>query len=142
MGSWGVRSDENDRAADALDAGFERVHGPKYDDLMEDGNPLTVDQIQRQLANPATLLAALESLREDVGAVEDEYDDEDRLGYVGVVVRHVELGVAIPPEVRDRALAWLRDEAIEWEEATVRRLRKAKEVDLLGRASVDAGPRI
>ena len=27
MGHWGVKSFENDDAADALDAGFDRVHG-------------------------------------------------------------------------------------------------------------------
>jgi hypothetical protein len=27
MGYWGVKSYENDEAADALDAGFDRVHG-------------------------------------------------------------------------------------------------------------------
>ena len=27
MGHWGVKSYEHDEAADALDAGFDRVHG-------------------------------------------------------------------------------------------------------------------
>jgi hypothetical protein len=40
--------------------------------------------------------------------------------------------VPIPPDVRDRALAFLRDEPIDWEEATARRLRRDKEIRLLG----------
>ncbi len=131
MGHWGVRSDENDEAADALDAGFERVHGATYDDLMDDGNPLTVDQVQRRLAGPETLAAALGALREAIGAPEAEWDEVDRLAFAGVVVRHAELGVPVPAEVRERALAWLRDESIEWDEATARKLRRRKEIDLL-----------
>jgi len=135
MGQWGVRSDENDEAADALDAGFERVHGSTYEDLMDDGNPMTVDQVHRQLASPATLLAALGALREEVGLPEEDWDEVERLGFAGVVVRHAELGVPIPAGERERALAWLGDEAIDWEEATARRLRREKEIDLLARAS-------
>ena len=134
MGHWGVRSDENDEAADALDAGFDAVHGSAYDDLMDDGNPMTIDQIHRQLANPETLAAALRSVRETIGLPEADWDEVERLGFAGVVVRHAELGVPIPAEERDHALAWLRDEAIEWEAATARMLRRAKEIDLLSRA--------
>ena len=47
-----------------------------------------------------------------------------------VVVR--ELGVAIPEQWRARALDWLEHEEIEWEEATARRLRRQKEMALLG----------
>ena len=59
MGHWGVKSYENDDAADALDLGFQRVAGTAYDDLMDDRNPLTFDQVQRKLAGPETLAAAL-----------------------------------------------------------------------------------
>ncbi len=52
MGHWGVRSYENDEAADALDEGFQRVHGDAYEELMDDRNPLTPEQIHRKLANP------------------------------------------------------------------------------------------
>ncbi len=41
MGHWGVKSYEHDDAADALDAGFDRVHGAQYEELMDDRNPLT-----------------------------------------------------------------------------------------------------
>jgi len=51
MGSWGVRSYENDEANDALDRGFEKVHGDLYDELMDDRNPLTPEQIQARLAS-------------------------------------------------------------------------------------------
>ena len=132
MGQWGVRSFENDDAADALDAGFERVHGAIYDDLMDDRNPSTPGQIERKLANGATLAAALEACREAVGRPWDAWDEVERLGYVGVVVRHAELGVPIPAEARDRAVEWLVDESIDWDEATARKLRRQKEIDLLG----------
>ena len=131
MGHWGVRSYENDGAGDALDAGFARVHGVAYEDLMDDSNPLTVDQVQQRLADPATLAAALDALGEEVGRPIGEWDEVERLAYAGVVVRHAELGVPTPGEVRERALAFLRDEPIEWEEATARRLRRDKEIRLL-----------
>lgn len=131
MGHWGVRSYENDDADFAIDAGLERVHGDAYVDLMDDGNPLTIDQIQKKLASPATLDAALAYLYDELGALGDDWEDESRLAYCGVVVRHAELGVAIPEEVRLRALGWLRSEEIDWEEATIRRLRREREVELL-----------
>lgn len=133
MGHWGVKSYENDDAADAVDAAFERVHGDAYDDLMDDRNALSFDQVQEQLASPETLAAALEILRETVGAdlSFEDWDDAERLGLVGVVVRHAEFGVPVPPEWLDRAIDWLEHESIEWDEATVRGLRRAKEIDLL-----------
>jgi hypothetical protein len=131
MGHWGVRSYENDDAGDALDAGFARAHGQTYEDLMDDANPLTPEQVQQKLAGPATLDASLAALCTEVDAGFGEWDEEARLAYAGVVVRHAELGVPIPPDVRDRALAVLRDEPIDWEEATARRLRRDKEIRLL-----------
>ena len=128
MGHWGVKSYENDDAADALDAGFACVHGDFYDDLMDDGNPITPEQIQQKLANPETLAASIEAMTGEVG---EHWDDEARLAFAGVVIRFVELGVAIPDEVRRRAVGYLKDEPIEWEEATARRLRRDKEIRLL-----------
>lgn len=133
MGSWGVRSYENDDADFALDAGFDRVHGAAYEDLMEDDNPLTIDQIQRQLANVATLEAAVGALCTEVDRPWDDWEDESRLAFAGIVVRHAELKVPIPDDWRARAVAWLRDEAIEWDEATARRLRRERELELLDR---------
>jgi hypothetical protein len=135
MGHWGVASYENDGAADALDAAFERVHGERYNDLMDDRNPLSFDEIQGQLASPETLAAAIEALREEVGPETgwDDWDDLDRLAFVGVVVRHLEFGVPISDEHRARALDWLEHEAIDWDEGTLRRLRKARETALLTR---------
>ncbi len=131
MGHWGIRSYENDDAADALDAGFARAHGDAYDELMDDHNPLSPEQIQQKLAGPATLEAAVEALREAVGRPWEEWDEVDRLAFVGVIVRHAELGVPIPDDHRDRAAGWLRDETAEWDEATARRLRRQKEIDLV-----------
>jgi len=135
MGQWGIRSYENDEADFALDAGFDRVHGSTYEDLMDDRNPMTVEQIQRKLADDRTLAAALEAIREEVGLPWEEWGEEERLGFAGVVVRHAELGIPIPAEWRDRAAGWLRDESIEWEEETARELRRRKEIDLLSARS-------
>ena len=131
MGSWGVRSYENDDADFAIDAGMEAVHGSTYEDMMDDHNPLTIDQIQQRLANSATLAAAIANYTSEVDRPWDDWDDEQRLGFVGIVVRHAELKVAIPAEWRDRALAWLRDEQVEWDEVTARKLRREREIELL-----------
>jgi hypothetical protein len=133
MGHWGVKSFENDDASDALDAGFDRVHGSAYDDLMDDRSPLTFDQVQKKLANSETLAAALAALNETIEAPIEEWDDLDRLAFAGIVVRHAEFGVPIPDEARLRALDWLEREEIDWEEATARRLRREKEIALLRR---------
>ncbi len=37
----------------------------------------------------------------------------------------------ISDDWRDRAIEWLRDEPIEWEEATSRKLRLQKEIELI-----------
>jgi hypothetical protein len=132
MGHWGVKSYENDDAADALDAGFDRTHGALYEELMADENPLTTEQVERRLANAETLTRAVEALVESVDLPFEEWDEVERLAFAGVVVRHAELGVAIPDEWRARALDWLAHEEIEWEEATARRLRRQKEMALLG----------
>src|SRR5438270_905105 len=114
MGHWGVKSFENDDADEALDAGFDRVHGATYDDLMDDRNRLTFDQVQQQLAGPETLAAALGALEEAVGRPREDWDEVERLAYAGVVVRHAEFGVPIPDDVRARAVDWLEHEAIDW----------------------------
>jgi hypothetical protein len=136
MGHWGVKSYENDGAADALDAGFDRVHGRQYEELMDDRNPLTYEQVQQRLADPQTFEASLAALWDSVGraAAPESWDDETRLALVGIVVRHAELGVPIAEAWRARALDWLEREAIEWHEATARGLRRRKEIDLLRRA--------
>jgi hypothetical protein len=136
MGHWGVKSYENDAAADALDAGFDRVHGRRYEELMDDRNPLTIDQIHKQLASPATLAAALQELGNENGEDPEAWDEEARLAYCGVVVRHAELGVPVPDEIAARALRWLEHEDIDWHEATRRRLRREAEIRLL-----QSGPR-
>jgi hypothetical protein len=131
MGQWGVKSYEGDDAADAVDAGLDRVHGQAYDDLMDDSNPLTVEQVQQQLVRPETLAAAVEALQQTFGPDLTTWDDEARLAFAGVVVLHAELGLSIPDDWRRLAIDWLEHEEIEWEEATARRLRRQKEIELL-----------
>ena len=67
MGYWGVKSYEHDEATDALDAGFDRVHGARYEELMDDRNPLSFEQVQQKLANPQTLDASIDAMRELLG---------------------------------------------------------------------------
>jgi hypothetical protein len=138
VGYWGIKSYENDDANDALDAGFEDVHGDLYEELMDDGNPLSVDQIQKRLAEGRTLAAAVAALEEMVGAKltgpAESWDEAARLGFAGVVVRHAELGVAIPEDLRTLAIDWLEHEDLEWDEETKRHLRREKEISLLRRA--------
>ena len=107
------------------------MHGAAYEALKDDRNPLTSDQVHQQLADAATLAAALDALAESVGGSFDDWDEVERLAYAGVVVRHAELGVPIPDDARARALEWLENEEIEWDEATLRRLRRDKEMALL-----------
>lgn len=137
MGHWGVKSYENDEADDALDAGFDRVHGETYEELMDDNNPLAFEQVQAKLANPQTLEAAIEAVREleEPETSLDAWDEITRLALAGVVVRHAELGVPIPDEWRTRVITWLENEEIEWQEATVRGLRRQKEITMLRKAS-------
>jgi hypothetical protein len=137
MDYWGVKSYENDDSGDALDAGFDRVHGARFEELMDDRNPLSFEQVQAKLANPQTLMASIAALQESLPLTDppEEWDETARLALAGVVVRHAELGVPIPPEWLTRVIDWLENEDVEWEEATARRLRRQKEIKLLRRAA-------
>ena len=134
MGHWGVKSYENDEAADAIDAALERVHGDAYDALMDDRNPLTFDQVQEQLASPETLAAAVEALARG-GRADTPFDDWDEVERLGV-----RRGRRPPRRVRragPRRLARPGDRLARnrgdrlGDEATVRRLRRQKEIALL-----------
>lgn len=141
MGAWGVKSYEVDEAADALDAGFDRVHGRRYEELMDDRNPLPFEEVQRRLANPTTLAAALAALAEEFGPDRDDWGELARLAFAGVVVRHAELGVPVPGDVRDLAVTWLETEDLDWGcEETKRRLRREREIALLRRPGSGGGP--
>ncbi len=135
MGCWGVKSYEIDEAADALDAGFDHVHVKLYEDLMDDRNPLTFEQVQERLADVRTLEAAITALVAALRLLEpaETWDAVARLALAGIVVRHAELKVPIPEPWRSRAIDWLEHEAIEWDEATARGLRRKKEIALLRR---------
>jgi hypothetical protein len=147
MGHWGVKSYENDDAGDALDAGFEEVHGALYEKLMDDRNPLTFEQVQKRLADTRTLVAAVAALEQMIGSTPQvqsaDWDESARLALAGIVVRHAECGVQVPPDLLARALQWLGDEEIQWENKTKRQLRKNKEIALLRRclgASSETAP--
>ena len=133
MGQWGLASYEGDDAADALDRAFEAVHGSAYESLMDDHDPLPFEAIQAKLANPETLAAAVSALEAAFSEPPESWDEEQRLAFCGVVVRHRELGVPIPEPLRLRALEWLRAETIEWEEEAERSARRAAEIEALGR---------
>jgi hypothetical protein len=141
MDYWGVKSYENDGAGDALDAGFDRAHGELYEKLMDDRNPLSFEQVQERLADARTLEASIAALQESLAPSQpEEWDEMARLALAGIVVLHAELRVPIPDAWLKRAIDWLENEDIEWEEATVRRLRRQKEINLLGRGTAGAGP--
>jgi hypothetical protein len=131
MGHWGVRSFEVDEAAEAIDSAFDHVHGEAYDDLMSDRNPTPPEEIHKQLANPATLDAALSILREEHGDDLNSWDELARLAFCGVVVLHAELGVPIPEDLRDRATSWLELEELDWDPQPKRDARRRREIELL-----------
>ena len=136
MDYWGVKSYENDDCGDALDTGFDRVHGALYEQLMDDRNPLPFEQVQARLASTQTLEAAITALRESLALENppEEWDETMRLALAGVVVRHAELGVEIPRVWLDHAIDWLETETIEWDESTARQLRRQKEIKMLRRS--------
>lgn len=132
MGYWGVKSYETDEAHDAIDAAMELVHADRYDDLMDDDNPLSVDEVHDRLADASTLAQALTILREQFGADPAAWDDDEaKLGFVGVVVRHAERGIPVAPADRDQAIAWLEAEELEWDDDAARQRRRAEEIALL-----------
>lgn len=131
MGFWGIRSYENDLAADALDAGFDRVHGQRYEDLMDDRNPVPFEKVQEQLASEETLKSALAALEEAIGELEEDDEDDPALAYAGVVVRHVECRVDVPEEIVRKAIEALENEDMEWPRPTERKLRIDKEIAIL-----------
>lgn len=137
MGCWGLKSYENDDAHDALDGAFERVHGELYDELTDDANPLSLDQVHQRLANPETLAAALDLFEYEAGSNRALWDELDHLGYAGIVVRHAELGVAIPDDVRAAAIGFLESEEIDWDEPDARRRLRDKEIALLKAAKAE-----
>ncbi len=135
MGYWGVKSYETDEAHDALDAAMELVHADRYDELMDDDNPLSVEQVHETLADERTLAQALAILRDQFGADAAAWDDDEaKLGFVGIIVRHAEKGIAIAPADRDQAIAWLEGEELEWDDDAARQGRRAEEIALLRKA--------
>jgi hypothetical protein len=142
MDYWGVKSYENDHAGDALDAGFDQVHGELYEELMDDRNPLSFEQVQKRLADSRTLEASIAALQETLAHASppDQWDEEARLALSGIIVRHAELNVPIPEAWLNRALDWLENEELDWEEATARRFRRQKEISLLRSARSKTSP--
>jgi hypothetical protein len=142
MTYWGVKSYENDPAGDALDAGFDRVHGELYEELMDDRNPLSFEQVQKRLAGPRTLEASIAALQETLALTgpPEQWDEVARLALSGIIVRHAELNVPIPEAWRNHALDWLENEELDWEEATARQFRRQKEISLLRGARSESAP--
>jgi len=134
MGCWGRQSFEHDDVAEALDLAYELIHGQVYDDLMDDGNPLSFDEVQKKLASPETLAEALNVLNEWFGDSFDAWDEVQRLTYVGVVVRHASFRIPIPEATRARAIDWLQKEDIDWDDAEDRDRIRQKELALLQKA--------
>jgi hypothetical protein len=141
MGYWGVKSYENDDADEALDAAFEEIHGDRYDELMDDRNPLSFDQVQQRLADGRTLTAAVAILEEMVGATlagdRAAWDDAAKLALGGIVVRHAECGVPIPRDLLGIALDWLEHEDLQWEQESQRMLRREEEIALMRKATTE-----
>jgi hypothetical protein len=102
---------------------------------MEDRNPLPYDRVVARLASPETLAAAIEELRDVLGAEERAWDEVGRLAYAGIVVRHAELKLPLPGDVCQRAIEWLEAEDLDWEEdAHQRDRRRQREIGLLREA--------
>lgn len=135
MGHWGVKSYEIDEADDALDRGFDKVHGSLYEVLMDDRNPLSFEQVQQRLAKSETLDQAIAALHEAIGD-EKSWDEIGKLAFAGIVVRHAELRVPIPEPIKQKAITFLEEEDLDWErEATKRNLRREREISLLRKAA-------
>ena len=79
------------------------------------------------MANPETLEASLRYLGEPL---EDD-DEVGKLAFAGVVVRHAEFEVPVPEARLATAIDYLEREAIEWDEPTLRKLRRQKEIAML-----------
>jgi hypothetical protein len=142
MDYWGVKSYENDHAGDALDAGFDQVHGELYEELMDDRNPLSFEHVQKRLADTRTLEASIAALQEALALASppEQWDEVARLAISGIIVRHAELNVPIPDAWLNRALDWLENEELDWEEATARQFRRQKEISLLRGARSKISP--
>ncbi len=141
MGYWGVKSYEFDEAADALDAGFDQVHGKLYEQLMDDRNSLTFEQVQQRLADARTLEAAIAALVRmlQLESEPETWHELARSGAGGNRGAARRAGRAHSRALARRAIDWLEGEAIDWEEATLRRLRRQQEIALLRRAAGPAG---
>lgn len=131
MGFWGIKSYENDLAHDALDAGFDQVHGKRYEELMDDRNPVPYEKVHEELANLQTLEASLAALQELAAELPDDSEDDVKLAYVGVVVRHAECKLGGSEEHFAKAIELLEQEDLDWPRPTERRLRIEKELALL-----------
>jgi hypothetical protein len=141
MGQWGVKSYENDEASDALDAGFEHVHGELYEKLMDDRSSLTYEEVQAKLADSRTLEASIDALCDSMGreiALED-WDELARLALAGIIVRHLEFQVPIPANWCKQAIDWLEHEEIDWHEAAARQRQRRDEIERLRRWCAQGG---
>ena len=131
MGFWGIKSYENYLAHDALDAGFYQVHGKRYEELMDYRNPVPYEKVHEELADLQTLEASLAALQELAAELPDDSEDDVKLAYVGVVVRHAECKLTGSEGHFVKAIELLEQEDLDWPRPTERKLRIEKELALL-----------
>ena len=104
-----------------------------YEELMDDRNPLSFEQVQARLASPQTLEASIAALQESL-ALETRpkngmrQRDSPWRASSSATPNSV---LPIPAVWLNRAIDWLENEDLDWEEATARRLRRQKEIRLL-----------
>jgi hypothetical protein len=105
---------------------------------MDDRNPLSFEQVQKRLADSKTLDASIAALKESLAlsSPPNEWDEVAKLALAGIIVRHAELNVPIPEVWLNQAIICLEQEELDWEEATARRLRRQKEINMLRAARI------
>ena len=83
------------------------------------------------MANEETLKESLAALDEMVEGVAQELDDESKLAWAGVVIRHVECRMDLPREMLEATITILENEDLDWPRPTERKIRLEKELALL-----------
>ena len=103
---------------------------------MDDRNPLSFEQVQQKLADSRTLECVDRRLEEMLGIEGRPRAGTSSRGWrwPGSWCAMPSWASPIPEEWRRLAIDWLENEEIDWEEETIRQLRRRKEIELLKRA--------